>query len=296
MPLIKGKSEKSFKENVRHEYKEGKPLKQSLAIAYSMKRKAQKRAGGGSMHGSGCTCPSCRKSYSSGGDVESKPMPSPSPHPLQLPDQAEQEKKQKSLREAFNYAEGGRVAEMKSGFVDHEGNTRRPNGPAMSEEEKKFNQHYPDMQASTSLSEEEDVDSMMDKESQNFSQQDRYAMGGDVAGTVGKEIYKDDEQDLVDRIMRKRKGLMNDFSEEDRYSEGGKVANQDHGPNENDLAGFDTNAFDDLVLRDDLESTYGDDDNAGDSLGNKQEDEDRNDIVARIMRSRAKKDKLPRPA
>lgn len=47
MPLIKGKSEKSFEKNVRTEMEAGKPQKQALAIAYSVKRKAQKKAKGG---------------------------------------------------------------------------------------------------------------------------------------------------------------------------------------------------------------------------------------------------------
>jgi len=38
MPLKKGKSEKAFKSNIKTEMEAGKPQKQSLAIAYSMKR------------------------------------------------------------------------------------------------------------------------------------------------------------------------------------------------------------------------------------------------------------------
>lgn len=41
MPLIKSKSKKAFKENVRKEMKAGKPKKQALAIAYSVKRKSK---------------------------------------------------------------------------------------------------------------------------------------------------------------------------------------------------------------------------------------------------------------
>lgn len=40
MPLVKGKSQKAFKENIRREVKAGKPVKQAVAIAYSVKRKA----------------------------------------------------------------------------------------------------------------------------------------------------------------------------------------------------------------------------------------------------------------
>lgn len=97
----------------------------------------------------------------------------------------------------------------------------------------------------------------------------------------GGEVPEMDDDDLVMRIMKKR------------YSEGGMVAND---TGEGQSADEMPNQFDDLVLRDDLESTYGDDDNSGDMLGNEQEDEDRKDIVSRIMKSQKKKDKNPRPA
>jgi hypothetical protein len=40
MPLKAGKSEKSFKENIKTEIAAGKPQKQAVAIAYSMKERA----------------------------------------------------------------------------------------------------------------------------------------------------------------------------------------------------------------------------------------------------------------
>ena len=40
MPLEKGKSKKAFKHNVSAEVKAGKPVKQAVAIAYAVKRKA----------------------------------------------------------------------------------------------------------------------------------------------------------------------------------------------------------------------------------------------------------------
>ena len=45
MPLKKGYSESTFKENIRKEVKSGKPVKQAVAIAYSQKRAAEKSAG-----------------------------------------------------------------------------------------------------------------------------------------------------------------------------------------------------------------------------------------------------------
>lgn len=86
-------------------------------------------------------------------------------------------------------------------------------------------------------------------------------------------------EDIVDKVMRKR------------YSEGGKVANETE-----TVADFEPNEFDDLALRDDLHSTYGEDDNSGDALGNKSEDERREDIVSRVMRQRSMKQRNPSPA
>jgi hypothetical protein len=42
MPLVKSKSEKAFKENIRTEAK-SKPIKQAVAIAYAVKREAAKK-------------------------------------------------------------------------------------------------------------------------------------------------------------------------------------------------------------------------------------------------------------
>lgn len=44
MPLVKSKSEKAFRENIRAEVKSGKPVKQAGAIAYATKRAAAKPA------------------------------------------------------------------------------------------------------------------------------------------------------------------------------------------------------------------------------------------------------------
>ena len=41
MPLKHSKSEKAFKSNIRAEVHAGKPVKQAVAIAYSVKRKAR---------------------------------------------------------------------------------------------------------------------------------------------------------------------------------------------------------------------------------------------------------------
>ena len=43
MPLKKSSSKEAFAKNVRAEVKAGRPAKQAVAIAYSVKRKAAKR-------------------------------------------------------------------------------------------------------------------------------------------------------------------------------------------------------------------------------------------------------------
>ena len=42
MPLVKSSSKSAFRKNVGAEVKAGKPVKQAVAIAYSVKRKAAK--------------------------------------------------------------------------------------------------------------------------------------------------------------------------------------------------------------------------------------------------------------
>ncbi len=89
-----------------------------------------------------------------------------------------------------------------------------------------------------------------------------------------------DDMEMVDAIMQKRKG----------YSDGGQVAN------DTDFTADTKDAeYDDLVKRDELEFSY-DGENSGDEEGNEQEDEDEKDVVSQIMKSRKKKDKMPRPA
>lgn len=42
MPLMKSASKAAFKKNIKAEVKAGKPVKQAVAIAYSVKREAAK--------------------------------------------------------------------------------------------------------------------------------------------------------------------------------------------------------------------------------------------------------------
>lgn len=75
MPLIKSKSKKAFSKNVETEMDAGKPQKQSLAIAFSMKKHAPKKKASGGTVSSG----SKDMNYADGGAVsattEKRPMP-----------------------------------------------------------------------------------------------------------------------------------------------------------------------------------------------------------------------------
>ena len=43
MPLVKSPSSMAFRKNIKAEVKAGKPIKQAVAIAYSVKREAAKK-------------------------------------------------------------------------------------------------------------------------------------------------------------------------------------------------------------------------------------------------------------
>lgn len=43
MPLVKSKSKKAVGTNIKREVAAGKPIKQAVAIAYSVQRKAKKK-------------------------------------------------------------------------------------------------------------------------------------------------------------------------------------------------------------------------------------------------------------
>lgn len=102
------------------------------------------------------------------------------------------------------------------------------------------------------------------------------AFGGFANG--GEVKAHDVSDEIVDRIMRKA------------FSKGGEVANATP-----PMADSMPSEFDDLALDDSLHGT-----NSGaadgDDLGDAEEDHERGDVISRILKSRAKKDRMPRPA
>ncbi len=96
----------------------------------------------------------------------------------------------------------------------------------------------------------------------------RFARGGEVGCAMCEGGRCMEHGGMVDRIMAKRQP---------------------------DLADFKPNEFDELEL-DPAPSPPHSGDDYGDDLGNEALHENDRDLISRIMRSRAKKDRLPRPA
>ena len=264
------KSKKAFTHNLTTEYDEGKPMKQSLAIAYALKRRGKKEA--------------------EGGEVRHPAMPTDATHDneqsdMDLMDMREMSKVKKadmlSRRErAMRMAEGGFVREEEAQYDPREEPGRKTNHRAMMEDDRDLGQHgATEVGPEGATSDAEDMDRLVSH---------------DVENQFGAQ---DEDEDMVGRIMKQRtqsfaKGGMA-HKMPHRYSEGGRVSNQDR-----EITSDMPNEFDDLHLDDHL----GDDGvvdytgaNSGDEIGDAQEDADREDIIARIMKSRAKKDRLPNP-
>lgn len=117
----------------------------------------------------------------------------------------------------------------------------------------------------------------MSKLAMGYAMNKRKKMASGGAVTSELDLYDDDKNvnqtaDMIARIMARREAgstveradaLPADYSNE---------------PDAEDIMSTNSGAAD------------------GDMLGNEAEDEDRSDIVSRVMRSRAKKDRMPRPA
>lgn len=127
MPLIHGKSPRSFEKNLKTEMHEGKPLPQSLAIAYSLKRKAEKDH---EAHG-GVACHACGGpvhhdgKYAEGGFIheeeESGYEPKPAIHGSHEYDHAvENQDVVKRAMEAIRMSHGGIVANEDKPEADFE--------------------------------------------------------------------------------------------------------------------------------------------------------------------------------
>lgn len=154
-------------------------------------------------------------------------------------------------------AHGGFIeAEEASGYKSMPKEHEKMDHMALEEDDRKLNQH-----------------GAQEVGAEGMHEDDEHHTEHDYSHPVENQ---DDHEDMVGRIMRQRAV---------HYSKGGRVANDTP-----ITAGFEDNQFDDLVKDDDLNEHYTGK-NSGDELGDAQEDEDRNDMVSRIMRSRRLKNR-----
>lgn len=248
-----------------------------MAVKYGMLKRAKKMADGGDMcaHGK-YMCHECHGGeYAKGGSVPGADRDIKGVHkPINedAPGQSGAGFMNDLMRDAKSRGRDDIKQEAKrhvkahhERVLDEMKSMKKPNlyaeGGVVEEDDRMLNQHGA-----------EEVGAM-DTEEDNEPQHERM-----VSHPVENQ---DDHEDMVGRIMRQRTH---------HYSRGGQVANDTPV-----TADFEDNQFDDLVKRDDLEQHYTGA-NSGDEIGDGQEDEDRHDIVSRIMRSRRKRDHLPHPA
>lgn len=286
MPLIHRKSEKAFKQNVRTEMHEHPGRRaQNLAIAYSIKRRARKAHGGEMM--------------AEGGNIKAG---------------KQRHENEKGVHpESFQYGSGSTSlagAAIKSGAYDPgmpkshgeklKAGVKSEHERVLSEQRAMPKPKLPMAEGGFIGSYQSDCDEHCEEPCAIHEQASGFVdhEGNDVRHNA--TARHEDDMDLNQHgDMDEGAGDMNSMSPTVRkimmgraqgYSEGGKVANSDLPE-----ADFMPNEFDDLHLRDDLEEHYTAE-NSGDELGNAQEDMDRKDVVSRIMASRRKKDRNPRPA
>jgi hypothetical protein len=368
MPLVKGRSDKAFEHNIKAEIGAGKPQKQSLAIAYAMKRKAEHKADGGEMcaHGGPVHC--MAGCYAGGGESSEQPA-----GPVLDPEKVKQFTKGfnsgdvsisdavSNAKKALGFAKGGEMKSKRERAMEAfhrmaEGGesykTGAQNARTYSAQSGQKGVHTPRMpypKSKESYGESMAGYSAKDKspalnaqakgehervlgEMKSMKKPNLMAEGGYIGSYQSKDKPEIDgdlmpeahlEQELAEHVAHMdapdshvEHAVMNQMGDEDEgagdmdaihpmvrrimmgmakgYSKGGMVANEDAGESASTpehMAKDKENEFDDLALRDDLEF-----EDTGANLGDAAEDHDRNDIVSRIMKSRAKKDRMPRPA
>lgn len=282
MPLIHGKSQKAFEKNIKTEMEHGKPMKQSLAIAYAVKRKAQHKAKGGYMEkekteahenfmeheakesaaheaaehmAMGGSC------YAEGGFIGSHQNPKQPHYDADFADMSHDKEEMASgyPPEAGNYAKGGNVKKKMAKDI--------VSGPSLTPVSGSQIQKKIDAKIPLSAEERKFLENRM-KETLHFEpyelerKKDSYAHGG-----------------MIDKIMAKKMP---------HYSHGGVVAND----TDMDFAKKESAEYDYLVKQggDSFHYTGA---NSGDELSTSGEVSRKEAMLKKIMASRAKKDKMP---
>lgn len=193
MPLIQGKSKKAFSHNVKAEMDAGKPMKQSLAIAYATKRKPKKMNKGGDC-------------YSDGGKV----VPSPSP---------KEEKDQRNLADKVMsmlphaHAFGGEVQDDVNKTYERD------------------SIDYDSMSDSTHFgsNKDETIKSIPLNEYKSIKNDypGYWANGGQVPGEEGKALHsRSDLGSHVEMLVDKMLAMKHGNSESEHFAEGGVIGSE----------------------------------------------------------------------
>jgi len=281
MPLMHGKSEKAFKHNVRTEMHHGKPQKQSLAIAYAMKRKSKKAHGG---YISGHERDEAERYRELEPEAKRHGMSGSHHFGKEAVDQAVETLEHKMAR-GEKFAKGGMCQHGSYSCPSCHAKGGEIKGVHQSEWEdddkhwagrSEAGEHVRDA-SGLEADEPEFHERLMRR-----AKEKHHEVLGEMRGMKKPKLYAhggmaDDDHDLVSRIMKKR-----------GYSEGGRVANEEHW-----TADFEPNELDVLPHEDSLEF-HESGESAGDYDADHHEQEEGSDLVARLMRKR--KQHNPRPA
>jgi len=270
MPLVHGKSQKAFEKNIKTELEHGKPMKQSLAIAYAVKRKAAHKAKGGYMEKEKTEAHEnfmeheaketpeheaaehmAMGGYAKGGFIGSHQSPKQPHYDADFPDMSHDAEEMASgfPPEAGNYAKGGYAKKIN----------------AADERKKKLMsrmaQVYADINKQYTPEEEEAHRKYWDLPKREKPDMPHMAEGG-----------------LIGKMMEKAKC----------YSHGGVVAND----TDMDFAKKEPAEYDYLV-KEGGDSFHYTGANSGDELSTSGEAHRKEEMLRKIMASRAKKDKMP---
>ena len=315
MPLIHGKSQKAFEKNIKTEMHHGKPQAQSLAIAYAVKRKAQhKKAHGGYME--------AEKTESHGNLMEHEAKESAAHEKAEHMAKGGFIGSYQSPKQPHYDADFADMShdkeEMASGYMSHESAAAKHNAAAMHEDERKLGQHgmmeegpydgyakggavkkkmakiivsggdpmsakiQSKLKAGQPLSPEERqvLDARL-KTNYEFEPYELEAPKEQMAhgGFIGSHQGPEHAQDMVGRVMAKKMK---------HYSMGGVVAND----TDMDYAKKEPAEYDYLV-KEGGDSFHYTGANSGDELQTAGEMSRKEQMLRKIMASRAKKDKMP---
>jgi hypothetical protein len=182
MPLIHSKKPAAFSKNVSSEMHAGKPQKQALAIAYSVKRKAEKK-----------------KHYDDGGEIKDDSEDQIHPDPDKTA------AAQDSMRKAFNFASGGHVQGCQCAQCMAEGGQIKGVHEPM-----KIAGEYPEhggeswkSRVSTGASKEKSKENLKDLKEMPNPKLQGLAEGGEVESNPDDEIQDMVGQELMGAIESK---------------------------------------------------------------------------------------------